>query len=199
VQPVIIVFAKAPVPGKVKTRLTPLLGPERCLDLHRAMVAATVRTAKRISGIEVELHTDAPCDDWPDAHVVRRLQTAGGLQLKLLHALSTALETHDRALVLGSDSPTLPASHVAQLLAATADVALGPAEDGGFWGIAASRTHPAMFDGVEWSSPTTLEQTAAAVRRAGLSIHIGPTWYDVDDPASLERLLQERPNMLPLD
>ena len=68
--------------------------------------------------------------------------------------LACALDAgYKPVMILGSDSPTLPASHIRRLLECDADIALGPAEDGGFWGIAARRIHPSMFDGVAWSTP----------------------------------------------
>jgi hypothetical protein len=91
-------------------------------------------------------------------------------------------------MVVGSDSPTLPAGHLQKLLESGADVALGPCEDGGYYAIACRRVHERMFEGVEWSSPGALEQTARAARACGLSVDVGEAWWDVDEPASLARL-----------
>ena len=94
-------------------------------------------------------------------------------------------------MILGSDSPTLPREHVQRLLNSTADVALGPCEDGGYYAIACRRLHPEMFAGVEWSTPHVLEQTERAARAAGLSVERGDLWYDVDGPEDLMRVMQE--------
>ena len=137
----------------------------------------------------LELHTDILSDAWAATGVAQRLQSEGGLQLKMLHALKQAhLRGHSQALVAGTDAPTLPVAHLQQLLASLADVALGPTEDGGFYAIACRRTHRAMFEDVEWSSPLTLEHTVRSIERAGLTVELGPRWFDVDEPPDLERL-----------
>lgn len=185
-RPVIIVFAKAPVPGRVKTRLR--LDPWVAAELHRSFVLDTLCAAKEQAAV-VELHTDTGTTAWPEAGVPRRLQHEGDLGLKMLKALEAALDRgHPRVLILGSDSPDLPAAFIAELLDARADIALGPAEDGGYYGISAARVHAEMFSGVRWSGPHALEDTLAACARRGLSTSLGSPWYDIDDPPSLERL-----------
>ena len=74
----------------------------------------------------------------------------------MIHALEAGLDSgYQRVMIIGSDAPTLPAAHVSALLAADADIAFGPAEDGGFYAISARRVDPAMFDGVAWSQVRT--------------------------------------------
>ena len=180
-RPVIVVFAKAPRPGFVKTRLG--LEPEVAAQLHEAFV----RDALALAGERAELHTDVETEAWRDVDVPRRLQVAGDLGARMLAALP--------ALILGSDAPSLPASHLGELIATPGDVVLGPAEDGGYWAILARRTHPHMFEGVEWSTARTREQTIAACRACGLSVSLGPEWFDVDEPAGLRRLAL-RPDLL---
>src|SRR5439155_12064238 len=132
---------------------------------------------------DIELHTDIETDAWRDRQVTRKLQCAGDLGLKMLHALSSALaQGREAVCIVGSDAPTLPAAYLRTLLASPADVALGPCEDGGYYALSCRRTHPEMFRGVEWSSAATLAQTEEAVRRCGLSVDRGPGWYDVDLP-----------------
>ena len=107
----------------------------------------------------------------------------------MLHALDEALRRgHARAIIVGTDAPTLPLAYLEQLLASEADVALGPTDDGGYYAISCRTTNPAMFDHVTWSGPLTLEQTVRAVERTGLSVELGSRWFDVDEPADLERL-----------
>ena len=180
-RPVTVVFAKAPRPGFVKTRLG--LEPEVAAQLHEAFV----RDALALAGERAELHTDVETEAWRDVDVPRRLQVAGDLGARMLAALP--------ALILGSDAPSLPASHLGELIATPGDVVLGPAEDGGYWAILARRAHPRMFEGVEWSTARTREQTIAACRACGLSVSLGPEWFDVDDPAGLRRLAL-RPDLL---
>jgi uncharacterized protein len=188
-----ILFAKAPVPGHVKTRLAAAIGAEQAAELYRAFVADTIAKLTEFRDLaNIELHTDIPTDAWIDSGVTRDLQATGGLELKLLHALAWAIESgRPQAMILGSDSPTLPQGHIQRLLHSAADVALGPCEDGGYYAIACRRVHSEIFAGVEWSTPHVLEQTERAARLAGLSVERGDLWYDVDGPEDLARLMQE--------
>jgi len=188
-----ILFAKAPVAGRVKTRLAREIGAERAAELHRAFVADSVAKLKEFTTVaDLQLHTDISTDAWSELDVAREVQTSGGLQLKLLHALGQALAAgRPQVIVFGSDSPTLPRAHVRRLLDSTADVALGPCEDGGYYAIACRCVHPDMFAGVEWSTPDVLEQTERAARACGLSVERGDLWYDVDGRDDLARLMAE--------
>lgn len=185
-RPAIILFAKAPVPGRVKTRLAAQLGDIPAAELHRAFVLDTIDLLEPFSDcVDVEIHSDVTTGAWP----VERLQHGPDLGARMLHALSDSLRIgRPQVCILGSDSPTLPSGHLSALLASPEDVALGPTEDGGYYAIACRRVHPAMFLDVPWSSGDTLVATERAVRACGLSVTRGPLWYDVDEFADLERL-----------
>src|ERR1700730_11888045 len=91
-RPVLILFAKAPVPGRVKTRLVPPLTHDAAARLHTAFAADTMDILQELRGIaDIELHTDIPTDAWADRGVPQRLQCEGDLGLKLLQALASAL------------------------------------------------------------------------------------------------------------
>src|SRR5688500_1907337 len=110
-----------------------------------------------LPGTQFELHTDTESDAWPDLNVARKVQISEDLGLKMVHALELGLASgHDRVIIVGSDAPTVPVTHVSELLESSADIAVGPATDGGFYAIAASRTHSAMFEDVTWSRADTM-------------------------------------------
>jgi len=176
------VFAKAPVPGRVKTRLG--VGPEQAAALHDRFVRATLDLVLRLPAA-VELHTDIETAFWSDYQIPRFLQPPGDLGAKMLAALASRPAP---VMIVGSDSPDLPLSHLESILASTADVTLGPTEDGGFYAIFCRATHPAMFDGVEWSTSHTREQTLAACAACGFSTALGDQWFDIDTPEDLSRL-----------
>jgi uncharacterized protein len=191
VRAVIIFFAKTPAPGNVKTRLVPPLTPIEAAELHKAFVSDLVSRFETLAHYDLQLHTDQIEDAWPGLIVPRKLQISGSLGLKMFHALRVSLHSgYQRAAIIGTDAPTLPLAHVEALMQSNAQVAIGPAEDGGFWGISASETNPNMFSAVTWSEPDTLAQTVASIKASGLSVEIGPLWYDVDSPSDLERLLR---------
>lgn len=107
----------------------------------------------------------------------------------MLASLANALQAGEGPVALvGSDCPGLTAGLVGRLLGLRSDVALGPSSDGGFWGVAVRRIHPAMFDGVVWSQADVFRRTAAACRRAGLTVTRGPLLDDTDEPGDLARL-----------
>jgi Uncharacterized protein conserved in bacteria (DUF2064) len=125
----------------------------------------------RQGAADIELHTDIPTDAWASCGVPQRLQCEGDLGLKMFQALDRALnQGRERALILGSDSPTLPPSHVVALLSSTADVAIGPTEDGGYYAVSCRAVHLDMFAGVAWSA------SSASRTRSGLSGSAAYAW-----------------------
>ena len=191
-RPVLILFAKAPIPGRVKTRLARTIGPELAAKLHSAFVEDTLQKTLSLAGktgIDIELHTDAETDAWSSIRVTRRLQVSGDLGCRMYYVLDNALkEGRPQAMIIGSDSPTLPTSHLLNLLQLPEDVALGPTEDGGYYAIACRRTNSEMFRSVNWSTDQALEDTENACRRSGLTTGCGPPWFDVDEYEDLRRM-----------
>lgn len=186
-RPVVIVFAKAPVAGCVKTRLIPRLGAEGAAALHDAFVRDLIGRLR--VKFEVELHTDTETDAWRELGVARRLQVSGDLGARMLAALREALDAgRPSAMIVGADAPGVPLEFVEKLLQGGSDVGLGPAEDGGYWGIAARRVGCGMFRGVEWGSAEAMQQTQTACRAEGLTVELGDVWYDIDDSSGLDRL-----------
>jgi rSAM/selenodomain-associated transferase 1 len=190
-RPVVVLFAKAPVPGRVKTRLAACIGPPAAAQGHRVFVRDLLERLQLLAdSADLELHTDIPTDAWDDAAVARRLQLDSenlGERLWFAGALSLSAG-RPQVVIVGSDSPDLPLEHIRALLGSAADVALGPADDGGFYAIAMRRADPHMFHGVRWSGPETLAETVRAIERCGLSVELGPPWYDVDTVQDLARL-----------
>jgi len=189
-RPSVVLFAKAPVPGRVKTRLLARYSAAESAGLHEAFVRDMLGKLNEVASVaDLELHTDTLTDAWSDIKVARSLQPAGDLGQRMLHALRAGLSAHrPRVMIVGSDAPTLPNGHLLALLRADADVALGPAEDGGYYAISCRRTHPAMFAGVEWSGQNVLDQTIRACQACGLSVAAGREWFDIDTPADVDRL-----------
>lgn len=184
----IVVFAKAPIPGRVKTRLA--VDPARAVELHSSFVRQTLLMLESLRGeVDVELSTDEPTDARLESPVARSIQCSGQLGERIYSALERALAAgRPKALILGSDSPGLPAAHVRELLVRPADVCFGPVEDGGFYAVACSRIAPAMFSGVRWSTSATLSDAVRAIANCSLRVELGPAWFDVDTPEDLTRL-----------
>lgn len=196
-----MVFGKRPVPGRAKTRLAPALGAEGAAELYQAFLDDVVRAARSVPEAEVELWIPDPrpgelADRY--AGVRLRRQSGSDLGLRLVDALDTAFrEGVDRAVVVGSDHPTLPP----RLLAAAfeelegADAVFGPTTDGGYWATGLrSGAWPAgrgLFERIPWSTREVMAATRRRGEALGLRLAELPDWYDVDRPAELDRLRED--------
>src|SRR5207249_1945622 len=132
-------------------------------------------------------------------------QSAGDLGQRLIAAFSALFHAGlGPVAVVGADSPDLPLATICEALAAVrmgrCDVALGPAQDGGYTLVCLGSPHPELFHNIPWSTPAVFAETLAACRKASLRVHTLEPWYDVDDTASLKRLqasVRSSPDELP--
>ena len=185
----VIIFARAPVAGRVKTRLQ--LSAAAALRLHTQLIEKALRTARDARCGPVELHTTAPHRLFRSLEVKVRMQRGKDLGERMHAALRSALRRHRRAIVIGADVPALaPADlrQAARLLEGSADIVLAPAEDGGYALIGARRISLPIFSGVRWGSTEVLQQTLRNITRAGLHYRLLRAVWDVDRPEDLARL-----------
>ncbi len=194
----IIVFTKPALPGQVKTRLVPCFTPDEAAEFHLAATADVVTIAEDVAGENVELHVAGDEDDaaelralYPDRRV--RLQKGDGLGERLIAAFDDAFRRgFRRALIVGSDHPTLPPEFLAEVLSRLeeGDAAFGPSRDGGYYAVAARRESwpaaRALFDDIPWSTAEVLSATRRRARDAGLRVAFARDWYDVDRPEDLQ-------------
>jgi len=193
----LIIFAKAPEPGQVKTRLSPPLTSDQAARLHQAFVLDAVRAAQPLGGV-VHWLSCAPSTTHPFFRALSRrfrlrllTQTGETLGERMASALRQALDAGaTRVALIGTDVPTLPASILrdAFRLLRSSDVVLGPACDGGYYLVGVSRRVPPIFDGIPWGRSMVLEATLAEINRLGLRCRLLPFWYDVDTMPSLRLL-----------
>lgn len=194
----LVVFAKHPTPGRVKTRLSPSLSGVEAARLYHAFLQDAVEIACRIPASRY-----LAVSPWSKAAWFRALaaddglvaQGSGGLGRRLARVTEARFRDGASAVVvLGSDSPTLPPSFVESAflrLEAGADAVFGPAEDGGYYLVGLGRPCAPLFEGVRFSGPETLAATLAAAVRERLRVELLPPWYDVDGPGDLARLRRE--------
>jgi rSAM/selenodomain-associated transferase 1 len=193
----LIVFARAPAAGRVKTRLAPALGREGAARLHARLLEKTLRTAKAARFCRVHLYC-APHSRDPHFSDLRRrygvrlaAQGRGGLGERM----HRALRRHPGAVLIGSDCPALRPADLrtaARMLRQGADAVFAPAEDGGYALIGVRRSMPALFRGVAWGSSKVMAQTRLRLERLGWRWRELRTVWDVDLPADLERLRRSR-------
>jgi uncharacterized protein len=188
----VIVFARAPVPGRAKTRLIPALGAQGAADLAARLTERALAAAKaaRIGPVELWCAPDASHPFFADCArrygVARRPQGRGDLGRRMHRALSGPAP----AILIGSDIPAMTPRYLRRAARALArrDVVFGPAGDGGYVLIGLRAPQPSLFAGVSWGAPTVLAQTRRRIERAGLRARELATLYDVDRPADLNRL-----------
>jgi hypothetical protein len=193
----VIVFARAPTPGRVKTRLVPLLGRRGAARLHEQMVEKAVRTAIAARCGDVELHC-APGTGHAFFRDLRRrfgtrlrVQGRGDLGERMRRAFRRALRRRACVMLIGSDCPALCPSDLRAALRALrggADAVLSPAEDGGYALLGLRRACPELFEGVAWGSSGVLRQTRSRLARLGWRWQELRTLWDVDRPSDVARL-----------
>ncbi|MGY6634580.1 MAG: TIGR04282 family arsenosugar biosynthesis glycosyltransferase [Alkalilacustris sp.] len=186
------IFAKAPVPGQVKTRLARSIGNAAACAIYREMLCGVIDRLANRPGWRTWLAVtpDAAASSqapWPRA-IQRVAQGEGDLGARMHRVLSRA-RPGAPVVIVGSDIPDLDAGHVAEALAAleTHDLVVGPALDGGYWLIgAADAPPPDLFAHVRWSSRFALADTLANARTLRVA-QLAARLEDVDDADSLAR------------
>lgn len=190
----IAVFAKAPVPGTVKTRLAPVLGEAGAVELHQWLVRRALATARAASS-RVTLWC-APDTAHP---FFAECASAFGVELHAqsgddlggrMRATFDALLQGGPVLLMGSDCPSVSDTDLRQAAASllTHDVVLQPAEDGGYVLVGMRRAVPEMFEGIAWSTDAVMRDTRQRLRAAGATWREMPTRWDVDRPEDVARL-----------
>ena len=194
--PHLLVFAREPVLGQVKTRLAAAIGPAAALAVYRELLHHTA-AAVAAAGLPTTLWlAEAPAPpaapaqprpNWPGYpwHVQ---PPAADLGARMAHAFAEAFAAGAAAaLVIGTDCPGLTAGHLGEAAAALAthDVVVGPATDGGYYLLGMKTLHQELFAGQQWSTATVLADTLAAAARLGLRVAQLPALADIDTAADL--------------
>jgi uncharacterized protein len=194
---VVAVFAKAPQPGAVKTRLAGFLGAEGAAELHARLAAHAVETAVAAAVGPVQLCC-APDTDHPFfATLQRRLgvelvaQRGADLGERMRNAFEPIFASGRRMVLIGSDCPSLEPADLCDAAAALAshDAVFAPAEDGGYVLVALARALP-VFEDMPWSTAQVMALTRERLKAAGARWHELRTLWDVDRPEDLARLQQ---------
>ena len=197
----IVVVAKAPQVGSVKTRLCPPLTPEQAARLYTGFLLDTVAIALAVPGSAVK--AVCPTDD--DARQLSRLlpsavgyfvQTEPGLTAALTGSFRQGLaEGYKKVLCISSDNPTLPQNYLHEALTVlndpAVDLVLGPSEDGGYYLVGATKVYPPLFEDMVWSTDRVLAETLTRAAGLALRSHQLPLWYDLDTGTELARFVDE--------
>jgi rSAM/selenodomain-associated transferase 1 len=199
----LVIFAKAPTPGQVKTRLCPPLTPDEAATLHGSFVLDTLeRTKTAVTKLKLPMDRYLACAPsstlvffkiMEERQAVRLIDQEGD---KLGERMSRTFETmfqrgYRHVIIVGTDVPSLPLDYYKQALAEldTHDMVLGPALDGGYYLIGLNKPAPAIFENIPWSTDQVLALTREKADGLDLSIGLVPEWQDVDTVDDLKNLI----------
>ena len=188
----LVLMAKPPLMGRVKTRLAREIGPVGAVRFYRHAVGRLLHSLHRPDEWTLRLAVNAPAGDsyecWP-GHAERMPQGEGSLGDRMNFVLDNL--PAGPTVIIGTDSPQIDPGHIREAFSAlgTADAVFGPSDDGGYWmiGMARRRPAPRLFEGVAWSTETALDDTIASLPETFRVRQLG-VLTDVDNRADLNSL-----------
>lgn len=203
-QAALVIFAKAPIPGQVKTRLCPPLTHDEAATLHGSFVLDQLeRTKTAAARLRLPIDRYLACAPsvshvffkiMEERHAVKLIDQIGeDLGDRMTYAFENLFARgYQRVLIVGTDVPTLPLAHFQQALAQLEDhdLVLGPALDGGYYLIGLQRLAPDLFSGIPWSTDRVLSMTREKAAHLGLRSAMIPPWRDIDTVDDLTSLIE---------
>jgi rSAM/selenodomain-associated transferase 1 len=199
----LVIFAKAPVPGQVKTRLCPPLTPDEAATLHGSFVIDMLERTK-VATAKLKLPLDrylacAPSSTLVFFQIMEERQSVklidqvgDDLGARMQQAFATMFgKGYQRVFIVGADVPSLPLDHYKQALTQldTHDIVLGPALDGGYYLLGLKQPRPELFADIAWSTDRVLTATQEKAAGLGLKVALLPSWRDVDTIDDLQALI----------
>ncbi|MBS0170816.1 MAG: TIGR04282 family arsenosugar biosynthesis glycosyltransferase [Nitrospira sp.] len=201
----LVIFAKAPIPGLVKTRLSPALTEDEAATLHGSFVLDTLeRTKAAVTKFKLSVDRYLACAPssthaffkiMEARHGVRLMDQEGDdLGMRMRQAFDTLCgRGYGQVCLVGTDVPSLPLTHYRDALESLTrhDLVLGPAQDGGYYLIGMKSPHPRLFENIPWSTDQVLALTQQKAKADGLHVGLLPVWNDVDTVNDLHRLIED--------
>ena len=197
----LILFAREPIPGQVKTRLAASIGDHAAAELYETMLQDVLKTARELSDVEAVVFWACEEETALTALTEKfrcnsRYQRQGNLGQRMQAAFEEMFASGcELCCIIGSDAPDLPVSYIQDayrlLETKPVDVVFGPSKDGGYYLLGLRQVRPQFFANIPWSSPEVLEQSLAIVRDSGMTATLLPEWQDIDTYEDLQAF-QER-------
>lgn len=192
---VLLVFAKAPVAGQVKTRLIPDVGQQRATDLYKEFLTKTLDTAikTKFSEIQVWVSGDiyhpyfVPYKNRSDFGFYS--QRGESLGERMFNSFGSALDEYSYVILIGSDCPSLLSSDLEsamEFLENGKDMVLGPAEDGGYYLIGLRKNYSELFSGIKWGEENVFSETFSRAKKINLDVGLLPKRRDIDRVSDLD-------------
>ncbi len=193
----LLIFAKRPLPGKVKTRLVPPLSPEQAADLYSCMLGDVLAMVAGLPDLflylfyeDIEGAREYFAENVPG--IISLPQEGKDLGERMATAFRIVFAMgHGAAVIIGTDAPDLPSAYIkkafSRLESGKSRAVFGPCEDGGYYLLGMTRLYRALFRDLPWSSSTVLQESLKRAEEAGIEVSLLPMWHDVDTAADLER------------
>ena len=188
----LIVFARSPRAGQVKSRLTSLISPQEAADLYRVFLMDGLKQYASLN-VDVRLYmSDGAPPDVPLYGAIIKKQHGDGLGERMQYAFQeTAAAGYEQIVIIGTDHPTLPDAFIRGAfdgLSEAPSICIGPVEDGGYYLLGMNPLMHGLFEGITYSRPDVYRRTLARAYQSGANVVQLPEWYDVDTPNDLRRL-----------
>ncbi len=191
----LILFAKDPVEGRVKTRLGSLLDPKTTLNLYLHFLDDSIAKIHAVTDVErfigVASEPQTGYFEKLSYHPPARLFVQEGEDLgqRMRQAFEDRFrEGYERVVIIGADSPTLPTGYIEQALLSEKQVVIGPSTDGGYYLIGMRGKVTELFTDIDWGTGSVLADTLKILQKQGVPAELLPVWYDVDLPEDLRFL-----------
>jgi len=193
-QGVLLIFAKAPVAGQVKTRLISGLGRHRATSLYEELLTMTLNTARKAGFLEIQVWVSGDMNHryftrLKNRHYVKLFQQRGkDLGQRMSNAFDSVLRKHAYAVLIGSDCPSLSSSDLQtgrNFLENKKDIVLGPANDGGYYLIGLKQNKPELFSNIKWGEETVFSETCCRIEKNNLNMGLLSKRSDVDRTSDL--------------
>jgi len=186
----LVVAAKEPVAGRVKTRFSPELAPAESAAIYQCMIEDKVAEISSLSGMDLAIaftpnHAEASFASFKRLGFSLFSQKGTNLGERMSNIFAdTLIGGHQAVVLIGSDSPDLPKSIIKEafrvLLSGESDIVLGPCHDGGYYLIGMRRAHPELFEKIPWSTAAVLKATLCKSKELGLRTELLCHWHDLD-------------------
>jgi rSAM/selenodomain-associated transferase 1 len=196
----IIIMAKVPAAGNVKTRLQPFLSPAQCAGFAVCLLQDTIKKAESLPHRVIIAYTPPEnrdfFDEFCNQDTIFVAQAGADLGERIFSAFHAAfLQKFDSVVMIGTDSPTFPADFIEQafeFLETNSDIVLGKTADGGLYLIGLRNpVKKEIFENVAWSTDKTFEHICRNIENSNLRLREVPDWYDIDEKNDLNRLIKE--------
>ncbi|MEE8329313.1 MAG: TIGR04282 family arsenosugar biosynthesis glycosyltransferase [Thermodesulfovibrionia bacterium] len=185
----LIVFAKTPVKGRIKTRLQPHLTPEKILNLYKSFITETMSRCLRLKDAEIFLGSYPTKDndfmkELTKKHNIKSFNQRGkNLGERFVNAFKDRFKQgYGKVVIIGSDSPLIPVENIkkAFLKLTKNEFVLGPSCDGGYYLVGASKVIPEVFYNIPWDTGRVLNRTLGKLNSLDIRFSLLPFWYDID-------------------